>query len=151
MPNSARVIKGQPDNTYIVVRNLHSAALTHGDCVVWLTTADTPPTGYTWIPGVDVKGGSAAASNLVAGIMRVPANLTNGLAQGDYGVCQVGGFHPAVKTTAAAVAGANASILIADNSAKVVVGAVGDDPNGRIGVCIKTGANNVAGCLLRCQ
>lgn len=159
MPNSARVIKGQPDNTFMVVRNQSAAALVNGECVMWIVTGDTTLTagvryinGYVWIPGVDVKSTSVAGTGLAVGPMRIPANLTLGLAQGDYGVVQVGGYHPQAKTNAAALAtgvvvqaDATGGLIVAD------VAAAADIGKRRLGVCINTGANNKAGVIIRSQ
>ena len=150
MPNSGRVIRGVPDNTYRVVRNLHSTVLNHGDCVLWLETADTPPTGFTWIPGVDVKLSGTANSVKRAGIVRLTAaQNVNGVGQGEYFTIQVSGFHAAAKTTVSTLAAPNT--VNANSDGKLVAGAAADDPSARVGVVIKTAVNGLAGVEINCQ
>ena len=146
-----RITRGAPDKIFMICRNLHSATLGHGEVVRFLSSADTPPTGYTWIPGVDVLS-TAALSLLVAGVTHVTNSNTAGtvaVAIGDYFTCQVFGYHSAVKTTAAALAAG--TILTSDAAGAAVAGATADDPNARMGVSLKTGASNKAGVQLRCM
>jgi hypothetical protein len=141
---SKRINRGTPDTVYAIVRNLHSATLVDGDVVQWLLSSDTPPTGYTRIPGVDVKQ-SASVANSVAGVMAKGSTL-----QGAYGLCQVYGYHSNVKTTAATLA-VN-TVVTADASGAAVaasVAALANITDRRIGTCITVGASNRAGIQLR--
>ena len=139
-----KVVRETPDVAFIVVRNLHSAALGDGECVILLNSGDTPPTGYTWQPGKDVKQ-SGGASSLVAGVMKLGGVITS-LNVGDYGWAQVYGYHPNVKTTTATLAAA--TVLTTDAAGAVVAGASTDEPIQRMGISLKTGASNRAGCML---
>lgn len=135
-----------PERTFFTVRNLHSATLVDGDVVTWLTSSDTPPTGFTRIPGIDVKQ-STGVNNSVAGVISAGAT---GIVQGDYGLCQISGYHPNVKTTAAALA---ADTVVTANAAGAVVAAsvaaLANITDRRIGTCITLGASNRAGIQLR--
>lgn len=144
-----KVVREKPDVAYIIVRNLHSAAIGDGESVRWVITGDTPPTGYTWIPGKDVILNDASGTTTCAGIMKLGGVITT-LPVGDYGWCQVFGYHPNVKTDAAALAAG--TVVQGDAAGEViaaVVGAAGDITKRRIGVCLKTGSGNRAGIMLR--
>lgn len=141
----ASIKRSDPDRVFAGVRNMHTGTLVDGDVVKWLTSADSPPAGYTRIAGVDVNQ-TGALSLVVAGAISAGAN---GILQGDYGFCQVYGLHPGVKTTVAALAAG--TIVTSDAAGAAVAGVVGDDPNARMGVCITLGAGNKAGIFLRCM
>lgn len=138
-----KIKREDPELVYGIYRNLHSAALGDGEAVELLTSADTPPTGYTFKAGVDVKQ-TADVSATVAGIAK------GAIAQGEYGRIQIYGYHPNVKTTVAILA--VDTVVTADAAGAVLaasVAALGDIVDQRFGVCIVTGAANRAGVFIK--
>ena len=144
--NSARIVRGLLDTTFISVRNLHSATVADGDCVRWHITGDAVPTGYTRIPGVDVVATAAVGVTSAAGIVKTPATTVT-VAQGDYFMLQVHGYHSNVRTEEAALA---AGVVVTGSSTSLavetaVVAAAANISDKRLGVCLTTGASNRAG------
>lgn len=147
--NIPRIVRGKPDVIFMSVRNLHSTTLADGDVVQFLVTTDTPPTGYTIQPGIDVKQSTSAvaATTVAAGIMSVAAPT---LAQGDYGLCQIYGYHGNAKCTAATPA--NFTVMTTDTAGALVAASVAAAANitdQRIATVIKTGVSNRAGVLIK--
>lgn len=144
---TASIKRGDPEKIYGIFRNLHSATLVNGDCAELLVSSDTPPTGYTFIPGVDVK---QSGTTLVAEAVGIVEAGTTGILQGQFGRVQTYGFHASVKTVAAALA--VGSVVSPDTAGNVIianVGAASNISNSRIGVCIVLGAANRAGIFIQ--
>jgi hypothetical protein len=139
---SNRIKRTDAEVVFGIFRNLHSATLGDGEVAIMLTSADTPPTGYTFQPGVDVKQ-SGGVSLVIAGVVK------GSIVQGEYGRIQAYGHHPNVKCTAATPAAG--TILTSDAAGAVVAGATADDPSARIGVVTVLGASNRAGVQIRCM
>jgi hypothetical protein len=134
-----QAIKGRGTGTpiYDIVRNSEaSAAIADGEVLKW-----TISTAAGTVYGNDVLKTAEAASVLVAGVAK------GAIAVGEYGRMQVWGYHPNVKTTAAALAAG--STVNGDSAAAAVAGALGDDPSSRLGVCLKLGASNRAGIFIQ--
>lgn len=137
------ILREDLEVAYGIFRNLHSAALGDGEAVELLVSGDTPPTGYTWIPGKDVKQCSGVSATVV-GIVK------GSILQGDFGRIQVYGYHPNVLTDAAALA--VDTIVTGDAAGEVIIASVAGSANivdQRFGVCIKTGASKRAGIFIK--
>lgn len=138
-----RIVRGQPEKMFAVVRNLHTGNLVDGDVVVWLLSTDTPPTGWSFTPtasqslavvGTDVKQSGASANlKTIGGVMALGAA---GLAQGEWGTMQVYGFHSNVKCGTATAGTEVATVATAGTcgDAASAIAAV------FLGVCTRTAA-----------
>jgi hypothetical protein len=76
----------------------------------------------------------------------------NGILQGDYGTIQIYGFHPSVKTNAAALV--VDTVVTGHTAGQAIIraiAAVGDIDDQELGVCIVTGAANRAGIFIKCM
>lgn len=140
-----RISRTSPETMFAICRNSEaSAEIFDGEVVVWDVT-----TTAGRIQGGDVIK-STALSLVVAGVVKSKAasGAGNGIAAGEYGRIQVFGFHPNVKTTAAALAAG--TTVTSDAAAAAVAGATADDPSARLGVCLKLGSGNRAGIMIKC-
>lgn len=142
-----RVNRGLPDKVFAIVRNFTSATILDGIVLRWATSADVL-SGYTRIPGVDVAVGTAAVLS-AAGISAV-ANTITGHISGEYGLCQVYGYHSNVSSSGATDA---VGVTYIAGAAGVVnpAGAAADDPSARLGVCITTGVGSRSGVIIKCM
>lgn len=147
--NTARIIRGGVEKMFGIFRNMHSATLVNGDVVELLVTGDTPPTGFTFVAGQDIKQSSTTITPTVCGV--ISAGPT-GYAVGEFCMVQTYGFHPAVKTNAAALA---VDVVVTAHTAGQAivrsVAALGDIDDQELGVCIVTGASNLAGIFIKCM
>ena len=86
-----RIIRTNPEKVFIVVKNSYAtASLTNGQAVIWDFATDADGIGVTRPTARATNAGTA-----IAGI------VTETIASGDYGLCQVYGYHSAVRARTA--------------------------------------------------
>ena len=134
----SRIVRTGPEKVFAICKNTEaSATMSDGECVVFSVS-----TTANW--GSDILKATAAAQATAAGIVS-----GNDILTGNFGTIQVYGFHPNVKTTAAALTAG--TIVTSDAAAAVLaasVAALANITDQRIGVCLKLGAANRAGVFI---
>lgn len=131
-----RIVRGGPDKIFAIVRNTEAATnMIDGEVVTW-SVAVTANWGSDIVRSVSL--GQLTVAGVISGKTIVP---------GDFGFCQVYGFHNNVKTTAAAQAAGTTAV--SDAAAAAGNGGTGDDPSSRLGVYLRLGSGNIAGLFIK--
>lgn len=138
-----RITRTDPDKVFIIVHNNQGGNIVRGDILEFDDAA-----GATY-PGVSVELADSAAATLVAGVCEGATIGGGTVATGDFGLCQVYGYHDAIITDGTvATAG---EVLVSDANGDADVGAEGTQTLGIFAVALGADTGTLVSGIIRCM